>query len=806
MTYTIRHAAVIGAGTMGAGLAAHLAGSGLTVTLLDIVPPKLTPEEEKKGLSLKDAAVRDRFARTGLDRALQSRPASFYIPDIANRIRIGNLEDDFELLKEADWVLEAIVEDLKIKQVLMARLEAIRKPNTIISTNTSGIPVSQIAQGRSDDFRRHFLGTHFFNPPRYLPLLEIIPTTDTAPEVTEFMRAYGTNVLGKGVVIAKDTPNFIANRVGTIGGIFLIDYALRHGYTLDEVDALTGPLVGHPKTATFRLFDLVGIDVLDHVIRNLHPAVPDDEQRALMASPLVLELFKKMVDKNWLGGKTNQGFYKEVRVEGKKDFWTLNLKTMDYEAPSKPRFESVGKAREIKPLGERLKALLAESDRAAELLRQVTYHGLAYASNRIPEISDDLMAVDLALKWGFMHEAGPFETWDALGVAETVEKMEAAGHKPAAWVREMLAAGCPTFYKIEAEEPVAVYDLGKKAYRRIAPDPGILRLAPRKKGGGVIEENSGASLVDIGDRVACLEFHTKMNALDTDIWDVMARTLDRLDAGEFEGLVIGNEADNFCAGANIFLVAVGAQNKEWEQLEKAIRGFQLINQRIRYSTRPIAVAVAGLAIGGGCEITMACPNALAAAESYIGLVEVGVGLIPAGGGCKEMVRRILSPAMRTKGSDPLVSLQRIFEMVGQAKVATSAEEARAFGFLSPGDRMVMNRAHLLAEAKREVLYRAKEGYRPPIPLKLYAAGRDALSGMQVGVFMFKESGFISEHDALIGNKLANILCGGPLSQPTWVDEQYFLDLECEAFLSLCGEAKTQERIWHMLKTGKPLRN
>jgi 3-hydroxyacyl-CoA dehydrogenase len=807
MTYTMRRAAVIGAGTMGAALAAHLANAGVSVLLLDIVPPQLTAEEKKKGLTLADKEVRNRFPRSGLDRSLKSRPADFMVPELAARITIGNLEDDFEKLKEVDWILEAIVENLEIKRDLMARLEKVRAQGAIVSTNTSGIPVAHIADGRTAEFRRHFLGTHFFNPPRYLHLLELIPTADTSPEVVDFMSRMGEKRLGKGVVVCKDTPNFIANRVGTMAGLFVIDYALRNGYSVDEVDALTGPLIGHPRTATFRLFDLVGIDVLYHVTRNLYPVVPDDESRELLTSQPVLTLLKRMVDNNWLGSKSGQGFYKEVRKDGVREFWSLNLKTFEYESPTKPRFDSVGRAKDVEPLAERLKVMLAGEDRAANLLRASTYYGLAYASQRLPEIADSPLAVDQAMRWGFTHDQGPFETWDALGVRETVKQMEAAGAPPAAWVKEMLASGNETFYARAGERRVGVYEPVRKGYREIAPNRSEIALSVRKsESGGVLAQNDGASLVDLGQGVACVEFHTKMNALDTDIWDMLARSLDRLEAGEFEGLVIGNEADNFCVGANLAYVGVAAQNKAWDLLEQGIRQFQQINMRIRYASRPVIAAPAGMALGGGCEITMASPHAVVAAEGYVGLVEVGVGLIPAGGGSKEMVRRLVSPAMQNRGADPLPALQRIFETVGQARVSTSAEEGRKLGFLSPENRLVMNRAHLLAEAKEEALHLAQAGYRAPIPFKVYAAGRDALSAMRVGLYMYRESAAVTEYDVVVGTHLARVLCGGDLTAPDWVDEQYFLDLECEAFLSLCGESRTQERIWHMLQTGKPLRN
>lgn len=804
MSERIHRAVVVGAGTMGAAVAAHLANAGVPTTLLDIIPNALLPDEEKAGLTLKDRKVRNRIVNQGLDRAVKSRPASFFTPDFATRLSVGNLEDDFDVVGKADWIIEAIVENLEIKRQLMTRIDGVRLEHAIVSTNTSGIPVGSIAEGRSQGFRQHFLGTHFFNPPRYLKLLEVIPTRETLPSVVQAICTFGERRLGKGIVLCKDTPNFIANRVGTVGGAFALDFILEHGYTVAEVDSLTGPLIGRPKTGTFRLLDLVGIDVMSHVQHNLAEALPNDEAIAYLKSERGLQVYKTMIDHGWLGNKTNQGYYKEVRQDGKKDFWQINLKTYEYEAPEKVRFESVGKAKDLPTPAERVKALLASDDRAGQFIRAITFQGLAYASRRIPEIADTPRPIDNAMRWGFMHEAGPFESWDALGVKETAEAMKAAGHPPADWVDEMLAAGFATFYEYQGGKQIGVYDPAKRAYQRVEPDPLRIVLADVKAEGKVLEKNDGASIVDLGDGVLCVEFHTKANSLDDDIMAMLNKAMDRLET-DYTGLVIGNDGDMFCAGANLFSVVMGAQSGAWDLLDQAIRTLQQLGLRFRYSPKPVVAAPAGLALGGGCEIPMACQRIVAGAETYIGLVEVGAGVIPAGGGCKEVLRRILNPAMRVPGTDALAYLTRIFETVGQAKVATSAEEGRQMGFLAAGDRVVMNRDHLLAEAKREVLHMAPL-HRPPLPEKIYAAGREALAAMRVGVHMFVEGGFISAYDALIGRKLAYTLCGGELSQPTWVDEQYILDLEREAFLSLCGEQKTQERMWSILQTGKPLRN
>jgi 3-hydroxyacyl-CoA dehydrogenase len=807
MRYQIHRAVVIGAGTMGAAIAAHLANAGVPVTLLDIVPNKLTPEEERKGLTLEDPAVRNRIVNEGFERAVKSRPASFFSASHVTLVKTGNLEDDFDTIVGADWVIEVIVENLKIKRSLMERIDAVRSAHTIVSTNTSGIPVASIAEGFSAGLRQHFLGTHFFNPPRYLKLLEIIPTQDTLPEVVQAISHFGEYRLGKGIVPAKDTPNFIANRLGFGGGAFGLHYILENGYTVEEVDAITGPAMGRPKTATFRLIDLVGVDVWDHVGRNLAPAIPYDEMaQRYLKSEKANQLIGAMVEKGWLGNKTKQGFYKEVRMpEGGKEFHALNLQTLEYAAPVKARFDSVKKTKDIEDPAERMQTLLAADDRAGQLVRALTYQGLAYAASLIPEIADTPKPMDDAMRWGFGHDLGPFETWDKLGVAVTAENMEKEGFPAAPWVSEMLQKGYATFYEYEGDRKVGVYNPGLGKYDNIAVSPNLLVLKDLKQAGKLIKRNPGGSLIDLGDGVALVEFHTKMNALDDDIFNIFIEGLDRTER-EFDGLVIGNDADNFSAGANLFMVVMGAQGGMWDMLDQAIRKLQDMNMRARYFPKPVVIAPAGLALGGGSEVIMHGNRVVAAAELYAGLVEVGAGVIPAGGGTKEMVRRILNPPMRTPNSDPLPYLQRIFEQVGMAKVATSAEEARDLGILGPCDRVVMNRSHLIAEAKKEVLHMVSTGYKPPLPEKIYAAGRDALAAMRVGVHMYKEGGGITAHEAVIGAKLAYIMTGGELSRPTWVDEQYFLDLEREAFLSLCGEEKTQQRMWNLLQTGKVLRN
>ena len=656
MAYQIDKAVVIGSGTMGAAIAAHLANAGVRVTLLDIVP---------KEAAAGDKDARNKIVRDGWARSLTAKPANLMSPELGTLVTLGNLEDDFAAVSEADWILEAVVENLKVKQELMRRIDAARKPDSIISTNTSGIPIRAISEGRSDEFKRHFVGTHFFNPPRYLKLLEVIPGAETDKEVVEFISRFGEQRLGKGVVVCKDTPNFIGNRVFFGTATFGINYILENGYSVDEVDALTGPLIGRPKTATFRLADLIGIDVWEHVGNNLGPAIPHDVLgQQYLAAERPKALLRTMTERNWLGNKTRVGFYKEIRKDGGgKEFWPLDLATMQHIPPTKPRFESVGKAKDTEALGERLKILLGEEDRAAELVRALTFQSLQYASSLLPEVADTPKPVDDAVRWGFGHEAGPFELWDMLGVRETTEQMKAAGYPPAAWVDAMLQSKFETFYEYQDGIKCAAYDVNQKKYvdgtRRAA--------AVTLKGTKVVSRNAGATLHDMGDGVACVEFHTKVNALDDDIFSMIETGMDKVEQ-DFDALVIGNEATDFCAGgANIFMVVVAAQQGMWDTLDSAARKLQNLNMRMRYFPKPVVVAPFGRVLGGGCEIVLHGSRVVAAAETYIGLVELGAGIIPAGGGTKEILRRLVSPAMRTDNAEALPFLQRAFLQVGRPK-------------------------------------------------------------------------------------------------------------------------------------------
>ncbi len=801
MMFQIHKAVVIGSGTMGAAIAAHLANAGVPVTLVDILP-KDAPVGNKE--------ARNRIVRDGWDRCIKAKPANLMSSDLKTFVKLGNLEDDFGVVAEADWICEAIVEDLKIKQSLMARIDEVRKPEAIVSTNTSGIPIKAIAEGRSKEFKKHFLGTHFFNPPRYLKLLEIIPTTETNKEVVKFMLWFGEYRLGKGVVLCKDTPNFIGNRVFLGTAMFGMNFILKNDYTVDEVDSITGPLIGRPKTATFRLADLVGIDMWEHVGKIIGPMIPHNTlAQEYLKGKAVTKLISTLVERKWLGNKTKVGFYKEVRKEdGTREFWSLDLKTLEHVAPTKPRFDSVNRAKDVAKLGERLKILLDESDKATQLVQALTYQSFQYSASLLPEIADSPKPIDDAIRWGFSHEAGPFETWDMLGVKETVKRMKAAGYPAPKWVDAMLKSGIESFYQYKHRSPrnkngdkIGVYDVNKEKYVPIAKPEVVITL----KGQKVISENAGATLYDIGDGVVCVDFHAKMNALDDDIFAIVNEALERLEK-DFDGLVVSTQAENFSAGANLFMLVVAAQQGMWDNLDQAIRKLQGLNMRMRYSPKPIVVAPMGLTLGGGCEIVMHASRVVASAETYIGLVETGAGVIPAGGGTKEMLRRMINPPMKTENGEMLPFLQRAFLQIGQAKVATSADEARQMAILNPQDRIVLNRDHLLTEAKREVLHMMNAGYHPYAPEPIYVAGRDMLGALRVGAFMFKEGTYISEYDHHIASKLAYVMCGGELTRPQWVSEQYILELEREAFLSLCGEEKTQARMWSLLQTGKPLRN
>jgi 3-hydroxyacyl-CoA dehydrogenase len=806
--WRIDRAVVIGAGTMGAALAAHFANAGIRATLLDIVPRDLTEEEVEKGLTLEDPKVRNRIVEEGWERCLKARPANLFSPKVADLVTLGNLEDDFEVVGEADWILEAIIERLDIKQDLMERIEAVRKPQSIVTTNTSGIPIHQIAEGRSEDFQAHFMGTHFFNPPRYLKLLEIIPHEKNPEELVDFMQDFCSKRLGKGVVICKDTPNFIANRVLSISGSYGINYALDEGYSFEEVDAITGPAIGRPKTATFRLNDLVGIDVMAHVSTNLYDAIPHDPHREVLRHTNAGELIGKMIEKGWLGNKVGQGFYKKTMVDGERQFWILNPETFEYEPPEKPRFDSIGQGKDIPDPAERVGMLAYAEDRAGEYIWHLLSRMVAYVASVVPEISDDIVSVDNACKWGFMWELGPFESWDAIGVARSVERMKEEGVEIADWVTKMLDSGLVSFYQRENGRVVGYYDLEEEGYVALPSDPNSISILDLKAEGKELQSNDAASLVDLGDGVLLFEFHNPAtaNALDEDIFRMLEAGLEELAKDDWVAMVIGNQGKHFSAGANIFMMAVAAQQGDFDTLDTAVRGMQELMRRMKYSPEPIVAAPFGMTLAGGCEIILAASRIVAAAESYIGLIEPGVGLIPAGGGTKETIRRLINPVMEIKNADVLPHLQKAFEQIAMGKVAESAVQAREMGYLGPKDRIVMNQDYLLAEAKKEALRMVEDGYQPPPPQQIWASGRDALADLKLMVWSMMDANYASEHDGVVSNKLGYVLTGGDVSASGWVPESYILDLEREAFLELLHEPKTIERMWYMLQHKKPLRN
>ena len=792
MTHRIRRVAVLGAGTMGAAIAAHCANAGLEVDLLDIAPED--PDANKNAV-----------IRAGFDRMKNARPAALMSGRAAERISVGNFDDDFARVAEADWVLEAILERLEPKRELMERVENVAKGDAIISSNTSGIPLHQIAEGRSEDFRGRFLGTHFFNPPRYLKLLEIIPTEDTGPEVVEFVRDFGERVLGKGGVIAKDTPNFIGNRLGSFTGMQSVTYALENGYGVEEVDAITGPLIGHPKTATFRLNDQVGLDIAVGVAENLVEAAPEDESREDVKPHSKL---KEMLEKNLLGNKSGAGFYKRTKRDGETVFEVLDLETFEHHPPESPEIPIAKEAQKQGDLGDRLRFLVekADEDRHARYIRDTLLPYLAYASRRVPEISDTLEDVDHAMEWGFGHQTGPFRTWDLLGVRETAQKMEAMGIEAAPWVQDMLAAGNETFYKKENRKELA-YNPVEGEYGPVREDPMTVSLDRLREEGKEISRNGSASLLDLGDGVLCLEFHSRGNSIDAAVVEIGYRALEALDGDDVAGLVVGNGGRNFCVGANVGEIVHAAQNGMLDQVGKRVDAFQGLLMGFRFAPKPVVAAPRGQTLGGGLEVCLHADRVVAAGETYMGLVEAGVGLIPAGGGTKELARRLVSrPLGINPDATPLPFVQKAFEAIAMAKTSSSALEAQELGFLDEDDRVVMNADHLLSAARREVLDLA-DGYAPPERgNNVYAAGKTARAALEVQVKTLQWGRFASDYDGVIAGHAARVLTGGDLSLPQWVSEEYLLKLEKEAFLDLLKNEKTHERIGHMLETGKPLRN
>jgi len=796
LRYKIDKVAILGSGVMGSQIAAHLANAGINSYLLDIAPNELNEEEKAKGLTLESLQVKNRFVNKGLDFAKTVKPAAFFDPKFAERITVGNFTDNLKWVAEADWIIEVVIEKLEPKRDLLSKVDKLRKQGSIISSNTSGIPIKDIAEGLSDDFKKHFLGTHFFNPPRYLKLLEIIPTQDTLPEVVNFISEFGDKVLGKGIVHCKDTPNFIANRIGIFGIMNSLKLMMEQGLNIVEVDKLMGPATGKPKSALFRTCDVVGLDTMSHVSKNIYETVPNDEQRDVFVMP---EFVNTMISNKWLGQKTKQGFYKKVG----KNIMYIDYKTMEYQESPKVKYPSIEVAKQIDNLPKRIASIAYSNDAGAKFVWESTISTLVYSANRIPEITDNIVNIDNAMKWGFGWDIGPFEIWDALGVNKSVAKMKEEGKVVPAFVQEMLDSGKKSFYE-KREGNLYYYDLNSKDYKAVNKTKGITILSSLKEQNKVIKKNSGASLIDLGDGIACLEFHSKMNSIGGDTIDMLHKSLKEVEEN-YDGLVIGNQGINFSVGANLMMVLMSAMEGEWEDLDLMIRGFQKATMAVKYSKKPVVVAPFGLALGGGCEFSLAGARTVTSAETYMGLVEVGVGVIPAGGGTKELTIRALDKL--APNGDAFTALYPVFDTIGMGRVSTSAVEARKLGFLRENDPIVMNKDRLIEDAKQTVLGLARVGYQPPKPrTDIQAFGRSVLSTFKLGLHTMREGGYISDHDLLIGTKVCHVLTGGDLITPRLVSEQYLLDLEREAFLSLCGTRKTQERIQNMLKTGKPLRN
>jgi 3-hydroxyacyl-CoA dehydrogenase len=797
MSQRIRKAAVLGAGIMGSGIAAHLANAGIPTLLLDIVPPKAAEGEDTTS-----RAFRDRFAAGAVAKLEKVRPSPIFSRAALDFIEVGNLDDDLGRLGDVDWVCEAIVENLDVKRSLFKRVEEAIGPSTLVSSNTSGLRIADMVAGRSESFRKRFLVTHFFNPVRYMPLLEVVGGPDTDPAAVETLTRFGQEILGKAIVHAKDTTNFVANRIGGYAFLKTIQEMLAAGLTVEEVDAIFGPPMAKPKSAVFRTCDVVGLDTFVHVADNCYAALVDDEEREVFQVP---PFVRRMLELKLLGDKTGQGFYKKSQDEaGNRVFLGLDLNTLTYRAAPKVQLASLKKAKGVEDPKKRVALVLSGEDPAARFAEKVTLATLAYASRRIPEIADDLDAVDRAVRGGFSWDLGPFELWDAIGVRHGLERMEALGIEPAPWVARMLAAGRESFYSVE-EGVDHYWDIPAGAAAPVVRSPRAVRVEHLKRRGAPIAKNLGASLWDMGDGVVLLEFHSKMNAIDGDIIAMLGTALDVAER-DFRGLVIGNDAERFSVGANLFVVLMGAQQKQWDSIRQTVRAFQAANQRLRYSPIPVVTAPAGLALGGGAEVTMAGNAVQAAAESYIGLVEVGVGLIPGGGGNLQLLRNLYGDVARDPDFDPFPYIKKAFLTIGMARVAESAEQAREMGFLRATDGISMNRDYVLSDAKARAIGLAESGFLPPRPTRFLLPGRSGRATVDAMLYDMELNGQVSAHDRLIGSKLAGVLTGGEAAPTVPVTEAHLLELEAEAFLSLCGEEKTQQRMMHMLQTNKPLRN
>jgi 3-hydroxyacyl-CoA dehydrogenase len=794
MKQSIKKAAVIGSGVMGSGIAAHLANVGIPTILLDIVPNKLTSEEEQKGLTLSDKAIRNKFTSTALQKLLKQKPAPLTSKSNLALIEAGNLEDDLAKIADCDWVIEVIVENLEIKKQLFEKVDAHRKPGSIISSNTSGISIEAMAEGRSEDFKKNFLGTHFFNPPRYLKLLEVIPTKDTSPEVVTFIKTFGEDVLGKGIVLAKDTPNFIANRIGTYGLLVTVNEMLEGGYSVGEVDSVTGPAIGRPKSATFRTLDVVGLDTFIHVANNVYEKVEGKEQEVFR----IPDFMNKMKEKGWLGSKSGQGFF----LKQGKEILELNPETLEYDARKKLKTPALEMSKQAKGYSNKMKALVYADDRAGNLIWSILAPVLSYSAELLGEIADDIVAIDQAMKWGFGWDYGPFETWDAIGLEQSVLKMKEDGVPVPKWVDEMLANGHRSFYKKDGGTTL-FYNNG--TYKALEVNPKVVHLKTLKETNGVIKKNSGASLIDLGDDVALLEFQSPNNAIGLDIIQMVNYALEEVDKN-YKGLVIGNQGKNFCVGANLAMILMEAQDDNYFEIEMVVKHFQQAMMNIKYSSKPVVAAPFGMTLGGGTEICLPTSQLQASSETYMGLVEVGVGLIPGGGGNKELYMKHLNSMPQGLEYDLQKVANKVFEQIATAKVSTSAAEARDLHLLNNKDQISFNGDHLIHDAKQAVTSLYEAGYTAPVRRKVPVVGETGYATLMLGAHNMQYSGFISEHDLKIAKKLAYVIAGGNVPYGTEVDEQYLLDLEREAFLSLVGEAKSQQRMQHMLVKGKPLRN
>jgi 3-hydroxyacyl-CoA dehydrogenase len=807
MKRRIEKAAVLGGGTMGARIAAHLANAGIPCYLLDIVPKELSAEEKRKELTLENPAVRNRLAQAGLDAVKRSRPGALFTPEVARLITPGNFDDHLAWCGEVDWIIEAVAENLDIKRQLWARVDGVRHPGTLVTSNTSGLPIRQIAEGRSEDFQQHWAGTHFFNPPRYMKLVELIPGPRTLPDVLAALEEVCDVRLGKGVVRAKDTPNFIANRIGTFSLLNALEQMQALEMTIEEVDASTGPVIGWPNSATFRTLDIVGLDVLIHVIRNLYENVSDDESRELYRVPPLLE---EMMRRGWLGEKTGSGFYKRVKGSGESEILTLDWKKMEYRPRQKAKFASLESAGALESTRDRLPMLVAPAldgaaaDKASRFLGSTLSATCLYAARRVPEIADRIVDVDRAMCWGFGWELGPFEVWDAIGVDRMVRAIARQQKPIPPLVTSVLGMPSQSFY-VREQGRTRCFDPAAGALRTLEEHTGVIVLKALKERTATVEENAGASLIDLGDGVLCCEFHAKMNAIGADTIAMLKAGVARLE-GEFEAMVIANQAPNFSAGANLMLLLMMAQEGEWDDIHLAIRQFQRANMAIKYAPAPVVAAPHAMSLGGGCEIPLHAARIHAAAETYMGLVEAGVGLIPAGGGTKEMLIRANEHATGNDSLDLMHALRPIFENIATAKVSTSGEEARSLGYLRPSDLVAMNRDRQIADAKQTALALVRAGYHPPPPGEIRVLGEEFFAAARLVIHMMIRGEYATEFDGVVARKLAYILAGGGVTAEQTVPEQYILDLEREAFVSLCGERKTQERIAHTLKTGKPLRN